>query len=75
MSETKSSLDSALADIQEKQVKLEELEHTKFAAERKLEEVRAKLQTLQDERDTDDSVALLQSVKTEVCQFVALHAI
>lgn len=71
VSETKSSLESALADIQEKQANLEGLERAKAAAEQLLEEVQAKLQTLQDERDADDSAALLQSVEAEVCQFAA----
>ena len=74
MSETKSSLESALADIQEKQAKLEELEQARAAAEQKLEEVQADLQVLQTERDVDDS-ALLESVKAEVCEFDALHAV
>ena len=75
VSETKFSLESALADVQEKQAKLEELEQAKGAAEQQLEEVEAKLQTLQDERDADDSSALLESVKAEVRRFVAPHAV
>lgn len=75
MSETKSSLESALADIQEKQAKLEELEQARAAAEQKLEEVQADLQVLQTERDVDDSAALLESVKAEVCEFDAPHAV
>jgi len=75
VSETKSSLESALADIQEKQTKLEELELAKTTAEQQLEEIQAKLQTIEGERDADDSVALLESVKAEVCQFVAPHAV
>ena len=71
VSETKSSLESALADVQEKQAKLEELEQAKANAERQLEEVQTKLQILQDERDGDDSSALLESVKAEVRQFVS----
>lgn len=74
VSETKSSLDSALADVQEKQTRLEELEQAKAAAEQQLGEVQARLDTLQDERASDDSAALLESVKAEVCRFVALHA-
>ncbi|KAF9650037.1 hypothetical protein BDM02DRAFT_3185728 [Thelephora ganbajun] len=66
VSETKSSLESALADIQEKQAKLEELEQAKAAAEQQLEEVQVMLQVLQDERDADDSAALLESVKAEL---------
>lgn len=69
MSEAKSSLESALVDIREKEGKLEELEQAKAAAEQQLEEVEAKLQTLRDERDADDSDALLHSVKAEVRQF------
>jgi predicted transcriptional regulator len=75
VSGTKSSLDSALVDLQEKRVKLEELEQAKVTAEQQLEEVQARLQTLQDERDADDSTAFLQSVKAEVCQFVEPHVI
>lgn len=75
VSETRSSLESALADIQEKQTKLEELERAKIAAEKQLEEVQAKLQTIRSERDADDSATLLLSVKAEVCQFFALHTI
>ena len=75
VSETKSSLESALADVQEKQARLEELEQAKTAAEQQLEEVQARLETLQDERAADDSAALLESVKAEVCRFVALHAV
>lgn len=73
--EAKSSLESALADIQEKQTKLEELEQTKTAAEQQLEEFQVKLQSLQDERDTGDSAALLESVKAEVCRLVVLHVV
>ena len=69
VSETKSSLQSALADIQERQTKLEELEKAKAAAEQQLEEVQTNLQTPQNEQDADDSAAFLQSVKAEVCQF------
>lgn len=75
MSETKSSLDSALADIQDQRLKIEQLEQAKAAAEQKLEEARAKLQALQEERDADDSTALLQSFKDEVCQFSVPHVI
>lgn len=66
VSETKSSLESALAEIQEKQAKLEELEQAKATAEHQLEETQTKLQTLQDERDADDTAALLESVKAEL---------
>ena len=72
--EAKSSLESALASVQERQTKLEELEQAKTAVEQLLEEAQAKLQTLHDERDADDSATLLESVKAEVCRFVALHA-
>ena len=57
-------------DVQEKQAKLEELGQAKATAEQQLEEVQVKLKTLQDERDADDSAAILESVKAEVCQFV-----
>lgn len=75
MSETKSSLDSALLGIEEKRSKLEELEQAKAVVEQQLEKVQAKLQTLQEERSADDSAVLLQSVKAEVCQSAVLHAI
>lgn len=75
VSETKSSLQSALADVQEKQARFEELEQAKAAAEQQLEEVQARLETLQDELAADDSVTLLESVKAEVCRFGALHGI
>ena len=71
VTETKSSLESALAEVQEKRTKLEELEQAKATAERQLEEVQAKLQTIQDEPYADDSAALLESVRAEVCQFAA----
>lgn len=47
-------------------MKLEELGQAKTAAEQQLEEVQAKLQTLQNEQDVDDSAALLGSIKAEV---------
>ena len=76
VSETKSSLESALADVQEKQARLEELDQAKAAAEQRLEEVQARLDTLQDDgRAADDSAALLESVKAEVCRFAALRAV
>ena len=74
VSEAKSSLGSALADVQEKQGKLEELGQAKTAVEKQLEEAQAKLQALRDERDADDSATLLDSVRAEVCWFFALHA-
>lgn len=73
VSEAKSSLESALAEIQEKQAKLEGLEKSKVASEQQLEEARTKLQTLQDERDADNTPALLDSVKAEVREFASLH--
>ena len=75
MSESKSSLETALADVQAKQAKIEELEQAKTATEQRLEELQATLQTLQDERDADDSVALLKSVKAEVCHSDTSHAV
>lgn len=74
VSDAKSSLESALADVHEKQTKFEELEQAKAAAEQQLEEVQAKLQSILDERDADDSTALLESAKAEVCRFLILHA-
>ena len=71
VSEAKTSLESALADIQEKQTTLGELEQAKVAAEQQLEEVQAKLRTLQDERDVNDSAALLESVRAEVRRFIS----
>ena len=75
VSETKSSLESALADIQEKQAKLGELEQAKATIEQQLEEVQGRLETLRNERATDDSAALLESVKAEVYRFVTLRAV
>ena len=67
VSETKSSLESALADVQEKEAKLGELEQAKTTAEQQLEEVQDKLKALRDEQDADDSAGLLESVKAQVC--------
>ena len=75
VSETKSSLESALADVQEKQAKLEELEQAKVTTEQRLEEVQGRLETLRDERAADTSAALLESVKAEVCRSVTLHPV
>ena len=73
VSEAKSSLESALADIQEKQTTLGELEQAKAVVEQQLQEVQAKLRTLQDEGDVNDSAALLESVRAEVRRFIS-HA-
>lgn len=70
----KSSLEFAIADVEEKQTRLDELEQAKTTAEQQLEEVQDKLQALQDERDADDST-VLESVKAEVRWLVAPHAV
>ena len=74
VSEMKSSLEFAIADVEEKQTRLDELEQAKTTAEQQLEEVQDKLQALQDERDADDST-VLESVKAEVRWLVTPHAV
>lgn len=75
VSETKSLLELALADIQEKRVRLEELEQAKVATEQQLVEARSNLQSLHDEQHADDSATLLESTKAEVRRYVTLHGV
>lgn len=66
MTEAKSSLDTALADLETKRSTLDELQQVKVATELKLKEAQDSLQALQTEREADDSTALLEAVQVEV---------